>query len=79
MVAVHSEGDGVEVDSGNVTMTKSFRKRTVVACSEAGVKVAACFGAEVKVAACSEAGVKVVACSGAGIEDDRWWRQRSDF
>jgi hypothetical protein len=79
MVAVCSKGDGVEVDNGNVTMTKSLRKRTAVACSEAGVKVAACFGAGVKVAACSEAGVKVVACSGAGIEDGRWRRQRSGF
>jgi hypothetical protein len=42
MVAVCSKGDGVEVDNGNVTMTKSLRKRMAVACSEAGVKVVAC-------------------------------------
>jgi hypothetical protein len=38
---VKSEGGRVEVDNGSVTMTKSLRKRTAVARSEAGVKVAA--------------------------------------
>jgi hypothetical protein len=31
MAAVHTEGGGVEVDSGGVTMTKSLRKSTAVA------------------------------------------------
>jgi hypothetical protein len=61
---VKSEGGRVEVDNGSVTMTKSLRKRTAVARSEAGVKVAAC----------SEAGDEAAACSGAEIEDGRWRR-----
>jgi hypothetical protein len=40
--AVCSEGGRVEVDSGNMTMTKSLRKRMTVARSEAGVEAAAC-------------------------------------
>jgi hypothetical protein len=39
---VCSEGGRVEVDSGNMTMTKSLRKRTTVARSEAGVEAAVC-------------------------------------
>jgi hypothetical protein len=57
-----SEGGGVEVDSGSVTMSKSLRKRTAVACSEAGVKAATC----------SEAGDEATTCFRAGIEDGRW-------
>jgi hypothetical protein len=60
MVAVRSEGVRVEVDG--------LRKRTVAACSDAGVEATVCSGA----------GDKVVACSGAGIEDDRW-RRRDGF
>jgi hypothetical protein len=63
------EGGRVEVNSGSVTMTKSLRKRTAAACSEA----------EVEVAGCSRAGDKPVACSGAGIEDNRWQRQCGSF
>jgi hypothetical protein len=63
MAAVHSEGGRVEVDSGSTTMTKSLRKRTVMACSEAGVEAVAC----------SRARDEAVACSRAGIEDGRWW------
>jgi hypothetical protein len=62
-----SKGGGVEVDSGSVTVTKSLRKRTVAACSEAGVKAAACSGA----------GDEAAACSRAGIEDG-WWHRRHD-
>jgi hypothetical protein len=56
--AARSEGGGVEVDLGSATMTKSLRKRTVAARSEAGVKVATCFGAEDEAAACSEVGIE---------------------
>jgi hypothetical protein len=63
MVAVHSEGGGVEVDSGSTSMTKSLRKRMAVACSEAGIEAVAC----------SRARDEAVACFGAGIEDSRWW------
>jgi hypothetical protein len=62
-----SKGGVVEVDSGSVTVTKSLRKRTVAARSEAGVKAAACSGA----------GDEAAACSGAGIEDG-WWHRRHD-
>jgi hypothetical protein len=48
MVVVHSEGGGVEVDSGSMTMTKSLRKRTVEACSKAGVEVTVCSGAGIE-------------------------------
>jgi hypothetical protein len=46
-----------------------LRKRTVAACSEAGVEAAACFGA----------GDEAAACSGARIEDGRWRRWRDGF
>jgi hypothetical protein len=62
MAAARSEGGRVEVDSGSATMTKSLRKRMVMACSEAGVEAVAC----------SEARDEAVACSRAGIEDGRW-------
>jgi hypothetical protein len=42
MAGARFEGGGVEVDSGSVTMTKSLRKRTAAARSEAGVEAAAC-------------------------------------
>jgi hypothetical protein len=48
-------------------MTKSLRKRTVAARSEAEVVV------------CSRAGDEATACSGARIEDGRWWRWRDGF
>jgi hypothetical protein len=35
-VAAHSEGGGVEVNSGNAIMCKSLRERTAAAHSEAG-------------------------------------------
>jgi hypothetical protein len=70
MVAALSEGGRVEVNSGSATMTKSLRKRTVVACSEAGVESVACSGAR------DEA---VVMCSRAGIEDGKWRRWCSGF
>jgi hypothetical protein len=57
-----SKGGGVEVDGGNVTMTKSLRKRTTVARSEAGVESAAC----------SRAGDEAAACCGARTENGRW-------
>jgi hypothetical protein len=44
-------------------MTKSLRKRTAVACSEARVEVVVCSGT----------GDEVTVCSGARIEDDWWW------
>jgi hypothetical protein len=47
-VAAHSEGGGVEVNSGNAIMSKSLRERTAVAHSEAGVEVAACSGARAR-------------------------------
>jgi hypothetical protein len=65
----HSKGGGVEVDLGSAIMTKSLRKRTVAARSEAGVEVAACFGAEDEAAACSE----------VGIENSSWWRRHGGF
>jgi hypothetical protein len=58
MVVVCSEGGGVKVDSGSVTMTKSLSKRMAAARSEAGVEAAACSGARDKAAACSRAGIK---------------------
>jgi hypothetical protein len=51
-VAVHSEGGGVKVDSGSITRTRSLRKRTVVARSEAGVEAVTC----------SEVGIKDGRC-----------------
>jgi hypothetical protein len=68
-VAARSKGDGVEVDSDRTTMTKSLRKRTTVAHSEAGVEAAACSGAR----------DKATACSGDGIEDGRWRRWCGSF
>jgi hypothetical protein len=63
---VCSEGGRVEVngDSDCAIMTKSLRKRTTAAHSEAGVEAAAC----------SRAGDETTACSRAGIEDGRWRR-----
>jgi hypothetical protein len=69
MMVVHSEGGGVKVDGGSVTMTKSLRKRMAVTRSEVGVKAVACSGA----------GDEVVVCSGVGIEDERWWRWHGGF
>jgi hypothetical protein len=68
-VVVRSEGGGVEVDGDSTTMTKSLRKRTAAACSEAGVKVMLCSGV----------GDEAVASSGAGIEDGRWQRRCGGF
>jgi hypothetical protein len=45
---VCSEGGGVEVDGGSVIMTVSLRKRTAMACSEAGIEVAVCSGAGIE-------------------------------
>jgi hypothetical protein len=64
-VVVRSEGGGVEVDGGSVTMTKSLRKRMAAARSKARVNTAACFRAR----------VEAVVCSRVGIKDGRW-RQR---
>jgi hypothetical protein len=61
-VTAHSEGGGVEVDGGGVTMTKRLRNRTAVARSEAWVEAAAC----------SWVGDEAMACSAARIEDSRW-------
>jgi hypothetical protein len=69
MVAARSEGGGVEIDGCSVTMTKSLRKRTAAAHSEAGDEAAVCTGA----------GDEVAACSRAGIEDDRWRRRHDGF
>jgi hypothetical protein len=63
-VVVRSEGGGVEVDGGGVTMTKSLRKRMAAARSKARVNTAACSGARVEAAACSRVGIK-----------DDGWRQ----
>jgi hypothetical protein len=68
MAVARFEGGRVEVDGGSVTMTKSLRKRTTTACSEAGVEAVAC----------SRASDEAVACSRAGIEDGRW-RRHSGF
>jgi hypothetical protein len=48
MVVAYSDGGGVEVDSGSAIMTKSLRKRMVVARPEAGVEAAACSGTGVE-------------------------------
>jgi hypothetical protein len=64
-----SEGGGVEVDSSNMTMTESLRKRIAVARFEGGVEAATCI----------EDGDEATACSGAGIMDDRWRRHRGSF
>jgi hypothetical protein len=64
-----SEGGGVEVDGGSVTMTKSLRKRTVAARSEGRVEAAACSGD----------GDEVAACSGVGIMDGGWRQRHSGF
>jgi hypothetical protein len=64
-----SEGGGVEVDGGGVTMTRSLRKRTAVARSEVGVEAAVCSGA----------GDEATTCSGAGIENGRWQRRCNGF
>jgi hypothetical protein len=69
MVAVRSEGGGVEVNGGSVTMTKSLTKRMVAARSEAGDKEAAC----------SRGGDEASTCSRVGIEDDRWRQRRGGF
>jgi hypothetical protein len=47
-VVTRSKGGGVEVDGGSMTMTKSSRKRTAVARSEAGVKATACSEASIE-------------------------------
>jgi hypothetical protein len=68
MAVAHSEGGGVEVDDGSVTMTKSLRKRTAVARSEA----------KVEAATCSRARDKAAACSRVRTKDARWqWRHDS--
>jgi hypothetical protein len=69
MVAARSEGGGVEVDSGSMTMTKSLRKRSAAACSEVRVEVAACSGP----------GDKAPTFSRAEIKDCRLWRQCGGF
>jgi hypothetical protein len=69
VAVARSEGGGVEVDSGSVTMTSSLRKRTAVAHS----------GAEVEAAACSRAGDEATALSEVGIEDGSWWWWHSGF
>jgi hypothetical protein len=69
MMAVCSEGGGVEVDDSNMTMTESLRKKIAVARSEGGVEAAAC----------SEDRDEATTCSGAGIMDDRWRRRRGSF
>jgi hypothetical protein len=69
MAAARTEGGGVKVNSSSVTMTKSLRKRMVVAHSEAGVKAAMCSGA----------GDKVVACSRVEIMDGRWRQWHDGF
>jgi hypothetical protein len=61
------EGGRAEFNDGGVTMTKSLRKRTVVARSETGVDAATC----------SEAGDEVAAWSRARIGGDMW-RRRHD-
>jgi hypothetical protein len=49
MVVACSEGGGVEVDGGSVTMTKRLWKRTVAAvCSGAGDEAVACSGAGIE-------------------------------
>jgi hypothetical protein len=68
-VIAHSEGGGVEVDGGGVTMTKRLRNRMTVARSEAWVEVAACYWV----------GDEAVACSEAGIEDNRWQQWCDNF
>jgi hypothetical protein len=68
-VVVRSKGSRVEVDDGSATMTKSLRKRTAAAHSEAVVEVAVFSGT----------GDEAMACSGAGIEDDKWWRRHGGF
>jgi hypothetical protein len=57
MAAAHSEGGRVEVDDDSVTMTRSLRKRTAVACSEGGVEAAVCSGDGDEAAVCSRAGI----------------------
>jgi hypothetical protein len=69
MAATCSEGGGVEVDSGNMTMTKRLRKRTAATCSEARVEAAACSGA----------GDEAAVCSGAENKDSRWQRRCGSF
>jgi hypothetical protein len=44
MVVARFKGGRVKVDGGSVTMTKSLRKRTAVACFEARVEAAVCSG-----------------------------------
>jgi hypothetical protein len=68
-VAARSEGGGVKVNGGIVTITKSLRKRATLAHSEGGVEVAACSGD----------GDEAVVCSRARIIDDRWWWWRGSF
>jgi uncharacterized protein (UPF0261 family) len=68
-VAARCEGGGVEVDGDSVTMTKRLRKRTVAACSEAGVEAVVCSGAR----------DEAVACFGARIKDSRLWRWHNGF
>jgi hypothetical protein len=69
MVAAHIEGGRVEVDGDSMIMTKSLRKRTTVARSEAGVEAAACSGAR----------DEATACSRARIEDGRRWWSHGNF
>jgi hypothetical protein len=69
MVAMCSEGDGVKVDNGSMTMTKSLRKRTMVACSEAGVEAVEC----------TRAGDKAAACSEVRIKHGRWQKRRGSI
>jgi hypothetical protein len=48
MSVARSEGGRVEVDSGSTTITKSLRRRTVVACSEAEVEAVVCSRARIE-------------------------------
>jgi hypothetical protein len=66
---VRSEGGGVEVNGGSVTMTKSLRKRMAAARSETGVEEVACSGAR----------DEAVAFSRAEIENGRWRRWCGGF
>jgi hypothetical protein len=57
--AARSKGGRVEVQGGSVTMTKSLRKRTVAAHSEAGVKVVVCYRVRDEAASCSGPGLRM--------------------
>jgi hypothetical protein len=67
MVAVRSEGGGVEVDGGSATMIKSLRKRTTVACFEVGVEAVASCRAEDGAVVCSELGSRTVGGGGGAV------------